>query len=142
MWKNFDDQRFTQNRSIGKKYIQLLFIRKTYIATYQPELIHIQPLKKALAIADVLLARFAGEGSGPIQLWTNEKWLVIIASGGYVIVLSAIVGCYFRGQPIPLFLVRIFCLPHGRPRTASTSGGGGGHICHFWHWYLIWVTLG
>jgi len=65
----------------------------------------------ALAIADVLLARFAGEGSGPIQLWTNEKWLVIIASGGYVIVLSAIVGCYFRGQPIPLFLEYLFiCL--------------------------------
>ena len=28
-----------------------------------------------------------------------------------------------------------FCLPHGRPRTAS-SGGGGGHICQFYFLFL------
>ena len=66
--------------------------------------------QQALAIVDILLARFGGGSDGygnhhTLPMPQNEMWLVIIASGAYVIILSSIVGTYFRGQAIPLFMV-------------------------------------
>jgi len=69
-------------------------------------------LALALAIVDILLARFGGGSDGyghhTLPMPQNEMWLVIIASGAYVIILSAIVGTYFRGQAIPLFMEYYF----------------------------------
>ena len=57
-----------------------------------------------------MLARFGGENRGThytLPMPQNEMWLVIIASGAYVIILSAFIGTYFRGQAVPLFMVRL-----------------------------------
>ena len=62
---------------------------------------------QALAIVDILLARFGGHNGYTLNLPQNEKWLVIIASGGYVIILGAMVGSYLRGQQVPQFLVKL-----------------------------------
>ena len=64
-------------------------------------------LIQALAIVDILLARFGGYNGYTLNLPQNEKWLVIIASGGYVIILGAMVGSYLRGQQVPQFLVKL-----------------------------------
>ena len=64
-------------------------------------------LIQALAIVDILLARFGGNDGYTLNLPQNEKWLVIIASGGYVIILGAMVGSYLRGQQVPQFLVKL-----------------------------------
>ena len=64
-------------------------------------------LIQALAIVDILLARFGGHSGYTLNLPQNEKWLVIIASGGYVIILGAMVGSYLRGQQVPQFLVKL-----------------------------------
>ena len=64
-------------------------------------------LIQALAIVDILLARFGGNDGYTLNLPQNEKWLVIIASGGYVIILGAMVGSYLRGQQVPQFLVSL-----------------------------------
>ena len=52
-------------------------------------------MNQALAMTDILLARFGGKTGyekHTLPLTQNEEWLVIVASGGYVIILSAILG--------------------------------------------------
>jgi len=88
-------------------------------------------LALALAIVDILLARFGGGSrSGyhnTLPMPQNEMWLVIIASGAYVIILSAIVGTYFRGQAIPLFMEYYFI----SVGFALFIAGGGSLASHY-----------
>ena len=76
-------------------------------------------LIQALAIVDILLARFGGNDGYTLNLPQNEKWLVIIASGGYVIILGAMVGSYLRGQQVPQFLVKLGSILPANFHTAS-----------------------
>ena len=76
-------------------------------------------LIQALAIVDILLARFGGHNGYTLNLPQNEKWLVIIASGGYVIILGAMVGSYLRGQQVPQFLVKLGSILPANFHTAS-----------------------
>jgi len=84
----------------------------------------------ALAIVDILLARFGGHNGYTLNLPQNEKWLVIIASGGYVIILGAMVGSYLRGQQVPQFLEYVFiCV------GAALFLAGGGTAIDFYSNY-------
>ena len=58
-------------------------------------------------MVNVLVARFGDEGD-EMRVPVSEKWLVIIVSGGYVIILAGIIGNYFRGQGTPMFMVSPF----------------------------------
>ena len=79
-------------------------------------------MNQALAMVDILLARFGGKtgyGIHNLPLPQNEEWLVIVASGGYVIILSAILGSYFRGQSVPQFMVSVLSIKSTAFRAIS-----------------------
>jgi len=64
-------------------------------------------LALALSVVNICVARWGNDGD-PILAPINEKWLVIIASGAYVIILAGMIGNYFRGQGTPLFMEYFF----------------------------------
>jgi len=64
-------------------------------------------LALVLALVNICVARWGNDGD-PLSVPVNERFLVIITAGAYVIILTGMIGNYFRGQGTPDFMEYFF----------------------------------